>query len=237
MKHRIAILPVRNTRNQEGVQKMKKLNTILSITILIVFIAGSVVVAQGPEEADRGAGPRFRGMHGGGGMMGGGPGRMMGRGGRMGGRMGRGPRGGRSKMVGGIGAILHLADELDLSEGQREELSEIFSSHKKEVIRLKAEIATVKVDLQKLIRQEEPDLGELEVQFTEIAGRQVEIKLAQIRVKIDARNVLTEEQKTALKKIRQDRQAKRRAGAERPPERSEGRRMGRGPRRGPRDGE
>jgi len=209
---------------------MKKLNAILSTMIVIIFIAGSVVVAQGPEEADRGAGPRFRGMRGGE-MRGRGPGRMMGSGGRRGGmergsRSGRGSRGRR----GGIGMMLHLADELDFSEGQREELSEIFSSHKKEVIRLKAEIAVAKVDLQKLIKQEEPNMDELEAQLMGIAKRQVEIKLSQIKVKVDARNVLTEEQKTALKKIRQDRQTKRKADAKNPPER---RQMRRGP--GPRE--
>lgn len=203
---------------------MKKLNTILSIAIIIIFIAGSAVVAQGPAEEDRGAESQFRGRRGG-------PEHMAGRGGRMGGmrrglRDGRGSRRGR----GGIGMILHLADELDFSEGQREELSDIFSSHRKEVIRLKAEIATVKVDLHKLTRQEEPDMDELEAQLREIAGRQVEIQLSQIKVKIDARNVLTEEQKTALKKIRQDRQAKRKADVKNPPQR---RQMRRGP--GPRE--
>lgn len=206
---------------------MKKLNAILSTMIIIVFIAGSVVVAQGPEEADRGAGPQFRGRHGDG-MMGGRPGHMMGRGGRMDG-MGRGPKGGRGPRGGrgGMSMILHLADELDLSQGQREELDEIFTSHRKEIIRQKAEIELVKVDLHKLMRQEEPNLDEVESQIRNIANMQATIKFSQFAVRVNVRNVLTEEQKTALKKIRQDRQAKRKADAKNPPRR---RQMRRGPR-------
>lgn len=201
---------------------MKKLNTILSITIVIVLIAGSTVVAQGPEEAGRGVGSQFSGRRGDG-MMGGGPGHMMGRGGRMGGIMGRGTKGRR----GGMGMIFHLADELDLSESQREELSEIFTSHRKEVIRQKAEIELEKVDLHKLMRQEEPNLDEVESQIRNIANMQATIKFSQFEVRVNVRNVLTEEQKTALKKIRQDRQAKRKADAKYSPQR---RQMRRGPR-------
>ncbi|MFC1712449.1 Spy/CpxP family protein refolding chaperone [Candidatus Poribacteria bacterium] len=221
---------------------MKKLNAILSIAIVMLLIAGSLVVAQEAEKPakGRGAGPGFcemcRNR-----MMGQGPGHMMGSGGRgmrrgPGGRQGgtmrgmrRGPGGGRGRATGRMGNLLHLADKLDLSEGQRNELSEILTSHRKDTIRQKAEIELAKVDLQKLTRQEDPNLDAVETQIREIANLEAGIKFSQIKIKVDTRNVLTEEQKTALKKIREDQQAKRKAGAEKP---SEGRRMRRGP--GPR---
>ena len=223
---------------------MKKLNAILSITVVMSLIAGSLVVAQ---EADkpargRGAGPQFCEMCGRGGM-GQGPGHMMGRGGSMRGMgrgrrggqrgmmrgMGRGPGSGRGRAMGRMGALLHLADKLDLNEGQRNELSEILTSHRKETISQKAEIELAKVDLQQLIKQEEPDLNAVEGQIRKIADLEAGIKFSQIKVRVDTRNVLTEEQKTALKKMRQDQQAKRKAEAKKPPE---GHRMRRGP--GPR---
>ena len=182
---------------------MKRLNAILSITVVILLITGSVAVAQEAEKPGKDAGPRLLGMRGRG------PGRMMGRGAQMRG-MGRGQRGGRPGMPG----LLQLADKLELSESQREELSEIFTSHRKNNIRRKAEIELARVDLQKLTRQEEPNLDEVEVQLKKIADLQVEAKLSQIKVRVDSRNVLTEEQKTALKKLRQDQQAKRKAAAE-----------------------
>ena len=199
---------------------MKKLNAILSIAIVTLLIAGSLVVAQEAEKParGRGAGPGFRGMQGRG------PGRMMGRGAQMHG-MGRGRRGGRGRTRGGAGNLLRLADKLGLSEGQRSELSEILTSHRKDTIRVKAEIEIAKVDLQKLTRQEDPNLDAVEAQIRNIADLEAGIKFSQIKVRVETKNVLTEEQKTALKKMREDQQAKRKAGAKKPPE---GRRMRRG---------
>lgn len=191
---------------------MKRLNVILSIIIVMALVAGGLVVAQETDVTGKDADPQFRGMRGRG------RGQMMGRGGQMHGMgyggqmrgMGRGRRGGPGRMSG----LLRLADEVDLSEAQRDELSEIFTSHRKDTIKRKAEIELAKVDLQKLARQEEPDMDAVEAQLRKIADLQVEMKLSQIKVRVDPRDVLTEEQKTALKKIRQDWQEEREATAQ-----------------------
>ena len=184
---------------------MKRLNAILSIALAMALVVGSLVIAQ---ETEKPAKSQDTGqmMGQGRGMMGQGRG-MMGQGHGM---MARGRMAGRPATP----SLLQLADKLDLSESQREELERIYTSHKKENIKIKAEIDLAKVDLQKLTKAEDPNMDEIEVLLRKIANLQVETKLAQIKLRVDSRNVLTEEQKTALKKLRQDQQAKRKAAAE-----------------------
>ena len=190
---------------------MKKLNVTISIMIVMALMAGSVFAAENVEKADNDEKPRFHRMRGPSGMQ---QGRMMRRGtgeammgrGMGSGMMGRG-KGGRGRNMGRMAAILRLADELKLSEAQRSELNEIAADHRKNIIRQKAEIDLARVDVQELMRQDEPDIAELRSELMDIATLEVDMKCQQIQVRINAKNVLTEEQQEALKKILRSEQA------------------------------
>ena len=181
---------------------MKKLNVIISITIVMALIAGSVLAAEDTEKSNRPERAQFRGMRGPGGMGAGHRRGMMGPGG------GRpGPMAGRGRMAGQITAILRLAKKLKLSEDQISELSGIATAHKKTMIKQKAERDLAKVDLQNLMRKEEQDISTVREQLMRIASLEVDMKIAGIKVRQEARNILTAEQKAALKKLREDRAA------------------------------
>ena len=196
---------------------MKKLNVILSIMLAVALIAVSVSVAQeeAKEPARRGQGQQMRRMRG---MMGAGHGRMM--------MHGRGPGRGRAMGMGrGASAMLRMADELELSEAQRSEIDELITARRKDNIKQKAELDIARVDLEKLIKQEDPDLDAIESQLRDIAMMQASMQFAQIKIRIDAKNVLSDEQQEAFKKLLKEKAAKAPAPAR------AGARMGRGPRR------
>lgn len=191
---------------------MKTLNTIISIMLITSFIAISAFAAEevttAKKQGEQVGKMQGRGI-GQGCMMGGrmmghgmGPGHMMRRGGmgRGRGRMGRG-------RMGGITAILRFADKLELSEAQKNELNEIATVSKKDAIAQKAECDIAKVDLQNLTKAENPNLGAVKEKLDEIALLESNIKFSRIKLMVDAKNVLTEEQKTALKKIIEDQRA------------------------------
>ena len=194
---------------------MKKLNLTISIMIVMALMAGSVFAAEDVDRADNDKKPQFHRMRGQAGMQ---QGRMMGRG--RGGAGGRGMGGGRMGHGGGgrgIAAILRLADELELSKAQRDELSELATAHKKNAIKQRAEIELARVDLPKLMKQDDPDMDAMRDQLMKIATLRVDMKCQQIQFRIDSRNVLTEEQQEGLKKILKEKPAqgmrgRRRAG-------------------------
>jgi len=191
---------------------MKRLNVIISIAIVMTLIAGSVFAMETTKDVDRAEGAQFLGMRGRG-MMGMGQERMMGRaGGMQRGRGGRSRRGGRGTMMGGSPAMLRLADKLDLSETQRTELSGIHDVHRKDMIRQKAECDLARVDLGKLMREEEPNMDAVREQLMTVAALGVDMKCSQIKVKADSMNVLTEKQREALKKIQETMRAGRAGG-------------------------
>jgi Spy/CpxP family protein refolding chaperone len=208
---------------EKGATKMKKLNAIVSIVIVMALMAGSVLAAEeaAKPDKDKPAQAQLRRMRSRG-AMGMGHGLMMRRARGMGGIRRGAPT---DRAI----AILRLANQLKLSEAQRRELSELISSHKKAMIKQRAERDIAKVDLQKLMKQQEPDVDEVRAQLMDIAEMEVEMKCARIRVGIAARNVLTEEQQTALKKILRNRppaqrvRARRGAGKPTPKSRQPGR--------------
>ena len=187
---------------------MKRLNVILSIAALLALLAGIVLAQEVTEKADKDSGARFRTMRGRG-MMGAGRMHMGERGGRMG-RMGRGPQ--RGRMMDHTGVLIRLADKLDLSEEQKAELKDLATSHRKDMIKMKADREIAEVELQESVRQEEPDLDVIEDQIRSIANLEAQMKFSQIKARIDAKSVLTEEQQEKLKELLKNRPAGKMGG-------------------------
>lgn len=226
---------------------MKRLSSILSIVTLMALLAGIVLAQEVTGKTDKGADQafekslskmgkteasapvsRFRAMRGRG-MVGPGWMNMSERGGRMG-RVGRGPH--RSMMMDQMGILIRLADKLDLSEEQKAELKDLATSHRKDVIRMKADREIAEVELQESIRQEEPDLDAIEDQIRGIANLEAQMKFSQIKARVDARSVLTEEQQEKLKELLKNRPAGRQDRSGKPGTDRPGLEHGRAMRRG-----
>jgi Spy/CpxP family protein refolding chaperone len=112
-------------------------------------------------------------------------------------------------MMAGFGKpdLIALAEKLDLSEEQIAEIKGIFLSHKKDIIRKKADRDIAELELSELTQQDEPDLNAVEDKIRDIANLETGIRFSQIKVWTDARSVLTTEQKAVLKKIMKEQKA------------------------------
>lgn len=187
------------TLEKEGVTKMKRTKWILLTVALVglLAIAGIVIAQEMKEKEETAQTP----------AMGRGMGRMMGRSGMMM-RMGRGPMMQPGGMLGRMDVLGRLADKLDLSEEQRDEIKDILTAHQKNMIQQKADRELAEVELRELTMKDDPDLDAIEEQIKEIANLEAGMRYSQIKAMVDARSVLTDEQKEALKKLQKDRPAR-----------------------------
>jgi Spy/CpxP family protein refolding chaperone len=116
------------------------------------------------------------------------------------GGMGPGMRHGGGRMFnrrGAMGMRLRLA-QLDLTDAQRTKLRDLHESQARKAIQRRADMQLARMDLQKLMRADKPDVGAVNAQIDKIARMQAEGMKAAFETRIQARAVLTPEQ---LKKL------------------------------------
>ena len=83
---------------------------------------------------------------------------------------------------------------LGLSDSQQSTVQTLLRTHAKEVIRLKADIDTMRLDLQQLLHTDPVDLSRVKPALQAIAAKKVDLQLAHITVMHEIRQVLTPEQ-------------------------------------------
>ena len=150
--------------------------------ILILATAGIATVSS----AQMSGMMRMHGMGMGMGMMG-----------RSGGMMGTGGMGMGMMWGNNLTVYLSYADELGLSVDQVSKLKERQRALNKEIIDLRAKIAAAQIELQELFDQDKVDMNAVEKKIRanqELSGA---LLLSSIRANVDARNILTPEQRTA----------------------------------------
>lgn len=131
------------------------------------------------------------------------------------GRMGRGGPGmGFGQMAFGMaegrGLGMFRADlmeKIDLTKEQKETIQKILSEHKKDIIKKDADQRLAEVELQEMLSREKPDMGLVKNQIQKIANLKADIQFARIKMQIDLKNVLTDEQKAKIEKLIQDQKA------------------------------
>src|SRR2546425_10741786 len=89
--------------------------------------------------------------------------------------------------------------QLGLSESQQSTVHTLLRTHAKEVIRLKAEIDTMRVDLRPLLQTDPVDMNRVKQALQAIAAKEVDLHLAHLTVMQDIRQVLTPEQQKKLR--------------------------------------
>jgi Spy/CpxP family protein refolding chaperone len=83
---------------------------------------------------------------------------------------------------------------LGLSDSQQSTVQTLLRTHAKEVIRLKAEIDTMRLDFQQLLHTDPVDLSKVKPALQAIAAKKADLQLAHITVRHEIRQVLTPEQ-------------------------------------------
>jgi hypothetical protein len=204
------------------VNKMKMFFATLAIALLLISFVSSLNAQEAEQEMEKesaaGQMPMMQGMMGQMPMMQ----RMMSGQGQMmqGGMMGQGmmcPMCGQMMEGGMMGGMMHgammgadmpnaqkllaLADDLKLKDEQIKSLKTLSLNSQKGAIRKNADLAIAKLELNSLLGQEEIDLAQVQQKVREVANLEAELKIAHIEASIEAKKVLTEEQRALLKDI------------------------------------
>jgi len=101
------------------------------------------------------------------------------------------------------GIYLKLADELELSEEQVGKLKEIHTNCKKVKIQKKAEIEVLKLDIDSLLDEANPDQSKIDSAVEKIGKIKTELMKECLKASVQARKVLTPEQYKQSKKLDQ----------------------------------
>jgi Spy/CpxP family protein refolding chaperone len=103
----------------------------------------------------------------------------------------------------GMGMMLRpeLMDKIGLTKEQKDNIESILVTHKKEMITKKADHDLAQVELQDLLRKDKPDMNLVKTQIQKVFSIQGDMQYARIKVMMDAKNILTDEQKANLEKL------------------------------------
>ena len=134
---------------------------------------------------------------------------MMGQG-MMGGMMGMGrERMGRHKQwfQYGVTLMLRNADKLGLNDEQIRKLDNIKRKYSKDIIKQDAEMKIAEIDLGALLKESEINLSEVKEALKKVENFKTQIRYLRITAFVEARKILTDEQKNSLKKLMEMRAA------------------------------
>jgi periplasmic protein CpxP/Spy len=113
-----------------------------------------------------------------------------------------------------------LAQQLAITDQQRQKMDDIFQQHRLHLIDLQANLEKQEVILQPLIESDQPDEGKILAQIDSVAQARAELEKANARMLLGIRRVLTQDQWEKLKLIHQQHRWEHERG-------EEGREMGR----------
>jgi Spy/CpxP family protein refolding chaperone len=98
-----------------------------------------------------------------------------------------------------------LAEKLKLTGSQRQKLREIGDGWERRAIQGRADLKLARLDLARLVREDSPNRTRIESQIDTIAKLRADMMKAAIRARLDARDILTAEQRKQLDEARASR--------------------------------
>jgi len=93
-------------------------------------------------------------------------------------------------------------DELKITKDQREKMRQIRQDTKKQNIPLEADVQLKRIELQELMRADNPSKDKIAAKVKEIDAIKTQIKINRLHSRIDVRNVLTKEQRDKMQEMR-----------------------------------
>jgi len=103
--------------------------------------------------------------------------------------------------MGMVKSIIGHANEIKLTEDQRSKIDGILIANQKDMVRKNADREIADIDLGELLKKDDPDPNAVKAQIQKLADIESNIKFTQIKVWMDAKAVLTDDQKATLKKL------------------------------------
>ncbi|MFH1701992.1 MAG: periplasmic heavy metal sensor [Nitrospirota bacterium] len=107
----------------------------------------------------------------------------------------------------GVTLMLQNADKLGLSDEQIKKLYEIKRKYSKDIIKQDAEMKIAEIDLGALLKESEINLSEVKEALKKVENIKTQIRYLRIMAFVEARKILTDEQKNSLKKLMEMRAA------------------------------
>ncbi len=101
----------------------------------------------------------------------------------------------------GVSLMLRHADRLGLSDEQRKQLDDIRRRYSKDIIRLNADSKIAEIDLEALLRESEVNLSQVKEALKKVESAETQIRYLRIEALFEARKILTNEQRSSLKKL------------------------------------
>jgi Spy/CpxP family protein refolding chaperone len=100
-----------------------------------------------------------------------------------------------------------MMEKIGFTKEQKDTIQNMHSSHRKDMIRNNADLQLAEVDLQDMLRKDKPDMNLVKGQIQKIVSIRGDIEFAKIKMQMDLKGILTDEQKAKLEKIMQDQKA------------------------------
>jgi Spy/CpxP family protein refolding chaperone len=101
----------------------------------------------------------------------------------------------------GVTLTLQNAEKLGLTDKQKEQLEDIRRKYTKDIIRQDAELDIVELDIEKLLGEPAIDLAKVKDALKKIGDIKMQIRYLRVEAFVEARKVLTDEQREKLKKL------------------------------------
>jgi len=101
----------------------------------------------------------------------------------------------------GVTLMLYHADELGLSDAQRKQLDDMRRKYSKDIIRLSADSEIAEIDLEALLRESDINLSQVKEALKKVESVKTQIKYLRVEAFVEARKILTSEQRSSLKKL------------------------------------
>lgn len=101
----------------------------------------------------------------------------------------------------GVSLTLMNAEKLGLSEKQKSDMEEIRNKYTKEVIRQDAELKIAEMDVEGLLKKDDINLSKVKDALKKVEGMETHIRYLRIEAFVEARKILTNEQKGKLKEL------------------------------------
>jgi Spy/CpxP family protein refolding chaperone len=95
--------------------------------------------------------------------------------------------------------MMDYIEKLQLTQEQRDKIDSAKIAHTKDMIRKNADRDIAQIELDEIMRKDEPNLTAIGDQLKKIANMEADLKFAQIKVMLDIKALLTKEQKDNLK--------------------------------------
>lgn len=113
-------------------------------------------------------------------------------------------------MIGSVNAEDHRANRrgmrgmaaLELTDEQKEKMSDLRSAHQKAMVDLRAAHAKARIDLGEIRKEDNPSASDIQAKVDAVTAAQGKIMAREIQHSMDIKNLLTDEQKEKLGEMR-----------------------------------